>query len=198
MSVRIPCRYRDGRKLRMAPSLNLRATGLVALIILAVGGCSLFPSPAPSLASLYVPDTAGIVASVETGESSLVYTLTNGQTVTIPNGAPRPAASDPEVGDLLVSGTQPALWVDGLAALDPVPVPKAASCYVLVGKTRESPTALFITVHSAKLGDSVVVYRKAPTWQTPEWMKVAGSDELLGVFNCINERGEATEHRIGQ
>lgn len=177
------------------------AVGLIVLLF--AGGCSPFqpssqstgPSPSPPT---YVLGTAGIVAVADTDGPTQNYTLIDGRTIVIPDTVRLPGASDPEVGDLLLSGTQPVPWLHGLRAGVPQPLPEPADCYAIIGDTWTTPTHVLVSVNSAALGDGVIAFPKAAAWADVDYMQVVGTDQLIGVFNCINEHGEATEHRIGQ
>lgn len=169
----------------------------VAVLLLTTSGCSLLvpgvPSPAPTL---FFPDTAGIVASYDTAGPGGRYELTDGRTIRIPEGVRIVRSSDPEVGDLLLSGTQPVPWLTGARALDPKPIPEPADCYSFVGETRANATHVFKTVSDTAPEEVVIVFRKAPGWSDRGYFP--DSDLLLGVYTCVNHNGEATEHRMGQ
>lgn len=164
------------------------------VLLLATNACSGEPTK-PSV--VYLLDVAGIVVEVDTVGPGTRYHLADGRIVSTKGGMRQPGSSDPAVGDLLLSGTRPAAWLHGLRALNPRPVREAADCYVIVGVTWTSPTQVFVAVHDALLGDALIAFPKRP-----EFRNVASqdddSDRLLGVFNCVNERGEVTEHRFGQ
>lgn len=173
-------------------------TKLVLAVVAAIAwGCTGTQSPQPTALPTYAVEIAGIVASIDTEGPGTRYALTDGRVV-YSEGARKPGSSDPAVGDVIVSGTEPALWLHGLRALDPKPVPEPSACYVIVGETRTTSTHVLVSVHDALLGDGLIAFRKAPEWKDVDAFKVEGTNLLLGVFNCVNERGEITEHRFGQ
>jgi hypothetical protein len=166
-------------------------------MLLSASGCSFIASAEPTLAPiLYHPDTAGIVAGHDTDGPGSRYELTDGRAITIPEGVRIVSSSDPDVGDLLLSGTQPVPWLTGARALDPKPVPEPADCYPFIGDTRADGTHVYKTVTDPAEEELVIVFRKAAGWQDLGYFP--DSDVLFGVFTCVNHRGEATEHRMGQ
>jgi hypothetical protein len=170
----------------------------MALAALVASGCSVFSSTQPSPAPVYVLEIAGLVASIDTVGPGTRYELGDGRVVSTEGGVRMPGSSDPDIGDLLLSGTEPARWLHGLRALDPKPVPEPSACYVIVGETRTMSTHVLVSVHDALLGDGFIAFKKAPEWVDDAVVTVDGSNVLMGVFNCVNERGEMTEHRFGQ
>jgi len=89
-----------------------RRAASVVLLLVAMA-CSGEPSKQKVV---YVADTAGIVVRIDIAGPGTRYELVDGRVVSSA-GARKPGSSSPAVGDLVVSGTQPALWLHGLRAL---------------------------------------------------------------------------------
>jgi hypothetical protein len=162
-------------------------------VLLLITACSSEPTK-PTV--VYLPEIVGIVVELDTAGPGTRYELRDGRVVTS-TGLRKPGSGNPDVGDLLVSGSQPAAWLHGLSALNPVPAPEPADCYWIVGTTWTSGMNIFVAVHDAALGDALISFAKAPDFRNFA-AQDDDSDRLLGVFNCVNELGQVTEHRFGQ
>jgi hypothetical protein len=159
-----------------------------AVLLVLMTGVAACTTATPSV-STYQPTIAGVVASRDLVGADLVYRFTDGRTFSIPV-ATRTFGAQPDVGALLVSGTEPEPW---LIAIEPRPrsandfVPPG--CFELWGRARSTGRSVLLRVDDAR-GQVEIEVPEAASWVEPKHRE--GSDELIGTLTCLNNQGQAT------
>ena len=104
--------------------------------------------------------------------------------------ATRTLGVQPDVGALLLSGTDPEPW---LVAIQPRPTTAGdfvpAGCFSVPGRARSDGRTLFLHVDDAR-GAIELAVPVAAAWVEPKHRDA--SDELTGTVTCLNDRGQAT------
>lgn len=176
--------------LRFAERAGLRLFATLA-IAAATAACTLTPgspSPAPVV---YVPETAGIVQDRELVGQQMRFRLADGRELTVPANLEYIGRAQPQVGDLLLAGTQPELWMYRATLLQAKPNVTPPGCYRLEGRATANATHVFKIVRDAR-GDVIIRFSRAADWTDVGFRD--GTDMLIGVTTCINAQGEAFEH----
>jgi hypothetical protein len=159
-------------------------------LIVAAAIASLMVACASRPVPEYVPETAGVVTSLTLVGPDLHFELAGGGEFVSPANMDY-LGGQPQVGELLVTGTRPDLWVYRVIP-EGQPKPNGPTCYQLYGETRATATDVFKTIHDAARGDLVLVFPKTLTWKDFG----ANGEKLWGVLTCINEGGQAFEQRV--
>jgi hypothetical protein len=162
---------------------NVIRLGAVA-IALACWGCS----PQPDPATLYIPDTAGLVRRSEVVGQDYRLTLDDGRTLTYPVNGNFIQGKQPRGDTAVVAGTQPVPWVYS-ADLRPANANVPPGCYVVLGRARMNETHVFQRVTDVR-GEVVMAFPKTGDW-TVVGVLTDGSGDLAGVGTCINPQGQA-------
>lgn len=158
-----------------------------------VGACGLLNSVE---SGTYLPVTAGVVLAVVPLEAETRFELGDGQIVTVTSTTQYIGATSPQVGELLLAGSEPERWIYRARPVGPIPDVPSPICYEVIGDTRADATHILKTVHDAARGDLIIAFPKAEGWA--DLGSLETRDALLGDVTCLNERGEAFEQRIGR
>jgi hypothetical protein len=155
-------------------NLNLIRLAAIALAV-ASSGCSLLSGQ--SLPQ-YIPDTAGLMRSVEYSVQEHRFELDDGRVVTFPANDIHLGGTQPHAGTILLAGSQPVRWVywADLRPADANLVPPG--CYIVFGPATMNATHVFQTVEDAR-GDVIMVFPKTADWTNEGYQE--GSDLLAGV-----------------
>ena len=173
----------------LSPQTGARRVALIVLTAL-IASCGLLNG------GQYVQVTAGIVREVVAADTETRFELEGGQTVIVASTTEYLGGTSPQLGELLLAGTQPERWVYRARPVGPIPDDPSPMCYEVIGETTANATQVFKTVHDAARGDVVIVFPKAAAWS--DLGSLETRNVLLGNMTCLNERGEAFEQRIGR
>ena len=156
---------------------------IVAFLVAFLGGCN---APPPTGHS---PETVGVVKARTLVGKDLRFEFSDGRTFTSPANFDYVGGSQPSVGDLLLAGTAPELWVVRASPERPMP-PVDPVCYALFGKTRLVGNKIYKTVDAVS-GTFTLALDRAQGWKDVG----RNGDELVGARTCINAAGQAFEQR---
>jgi hypothetical protein len=138
------------------------------------------------------PDTVGVVQTRTLIGKDLHFELADGRVFVSPANMDYLGGSQPQVGDLLLAGTSPDLWVLRVTPETQSPNPERPLCYRLYGQTRASGDQVFKSFDDPARADLAIVFSKALNWRDVG----ANQEKLFGALTCINAAGEAFEQRF--
>lgn len=155
------------------------------MVLLVVAGCSYTPTqsqrPEP-----YVPDMAAVVADRSLVGKDLVFRLEGGRQFAFPANGNYLADSQPDKGDLLVSGVRGDRWVYRITLREADTTLVPSDCFAIFGSATQDATRVFQTVVAP---DTVIVFPRSSDWKDEGLIE--GTNKLAGIATCINGRGEA-------
>ena len=157
------------------------------LLSISCWGCALLPASSPA-SNPYVLDRAALVTAVESVGPDLRFTLDDGRPFTFPAAGNYIGGSQPRIGGLLLTGTQPVPWVYWAGLRAPSPNLTPEECYIVFGRATVDARHVFQTVSDPR-GNVIMVFPKRADW-TDEGVE-NGTDQLIGVGTCLNPQGLA-------
>jgi hypothetical protein len=166
----------------------MRDASLIRLAAVSIAFACMNCSSQPDPATLYVPDTAGLVRRSEVVEQNYRVTLDDGRILMVPVNSNFIQGKSPRGDAVVLTGIQPVPWVywADLRPEDSNLVPPG--CYVILGRATMSASHVFQTVYDVR-GDVVMAFPKTADWTDEGYIE--GSQELAGVGTCINPLGQA-------